>query len=315
MEDSTNAGAKPLLLVNLLSLLQAHRAVFKQERVYMRGVALVLAEVMAFGRHTVTQLLQVLGVTEGDWSSWRRLWSKPRVEEERLAQQLVCESLVHVSSEEYYVIGTDGTQIPRTSGRMPGVSWLKSPRTPVFSPGIHRAQRFVHGCWFTPMANGYSRAIPLRFVPAFPAKAKAGLVAACKEWEAGIAFVQWLRMQLDCLGREAQPVLYLADSSYETAELWKALPPHVTAASRRQPCAGLPGGVGGRPAGGLSFPRPSASTTARGSPASAIAANRFGPRWSRPSPRIRGTARPGIALLEQPPSSWELYRTHWRIPR
>ncbi len=33
MEDSTNAGAKPLLLVNLLSLLQAHRAVFKQERV------------------------------------------------------------------------------------------------------------------------------------------------------------------------------------------------------------------------------------------------------------------------------------------
>ena len=218
--------------VKLLSLLQAHRAVFKQERVYMRGVALVLAEVMAFGRHTVTQLLQVLGVTEGDWSSWRRLWSKPRVEEERLAQQLVCESLVHVSSEEYYVIGTDGTQIPRTSGRMPGVSWLKSPRTPVFSPGIHRAQRFVHGCWFTPMANGYSRAIPLRFVPAFPAKAKAGLVAACKEWEAGIAFVQWLRMQLDCLGREAQPVLYLADSSYETAELWKALPPHVTAALR-----------------------------------------------------------------------------------
>ncbi len=78
MEDSTNAGRKPLLLVNLAETAAGHRAVFKQERVYMRGVALVLAEVMAFGRHTVTQLLQVLGVTEGDWSSWRRLWSKPR---------------------------------------------------------------------------------------------------------------------------------------------------------------------------------------------------------------------------------------------
>ncbi len=35
-----------------------------------------------------------------------------------------------------------------------------------------------------------------------------------------------------------KPVLYLADSSYETAELWKALPPHVTAArtARNRAC-------------------------------------------------------------------------------
>lgn len=232
MENSTKRVETPLLIVNLLALLNAHRGLFKQERVYRRGVALVLAEVMAFGRHTVTQLLQVLGVTEGDWSSWYRVWSKPRVEEEALAQGLFAESLAHVAADELYVIGTDGTQIPRTSGRMPGVSWLKSPRTPVFYPGIHRAQRFVHGCWFTPLAKGFSRAIPLRFLPAFPQKAQAAPVAPCKEWEAGVAFVSWIRRQLDRVGRDAQQILYLADGSYETAALWNALPQGVTAALR-----------------------------------------------------------------------------------
>lgn len=232
MENSTNGRETPLLLVNLLALLKAHREAFKQERVYWRGVALVLAEVMAFGRHTVTQLLQVLGVTTEDWSSWYRVWSKPRVEEEALAQCLFEESLRHVPVEELYVIGTDGTQIPRTSARMPGVSWLKAPRTPVFYPGIHRAQRFVHGCWFTPLAQGFSRAIPLRFLPAFPPKARAGTGAACKEWEAGVAFVGWVRRQLDRVGRQSQQMLYLADGSYETAALWNVLPQGVAAALR-----------------------------------------------------------------------------------
>jgi hypothetical protein len=136
-----------------------------------------------------------------------------------------------VEEDELYVVGTDGTQIPRSSQRMPGTSWLKSPRAPVFKPGIHRAQRFVHGCWFTGMEKGFSRAVPLRFLAAFPEKAVKAAVAPCKEWEAGIAFVGWVRQELDRV-RGNQSMLWLADGSYDTVGMWRTLPVGVTAAVR-----------------------------------------------------------------------------------
>ena len=63
------------LIKNLAELLEAHRRVFGQRRVYLRVVELVLAEVMAFGRHTVTQLLMVLGQNDEDWSGWYRVFA------------------------------------------------------------------------------------------------------------------------------------------------------------------------------------------------------------------------------------------------
>lgn len=232
MKNSVERREEPVLLGQVQELLAGHRWCFGQERTYRRVVALVLAEIFAFGRHTVTQLLLTVGMAEGDWSAWYRLFSCQRVSEERLATQLVRETLQHVGADEVYAVGTDGTQIPRCSLRMPGTSWLKALGTAVFRPGIHRAQRFVHGCWFTPLENGFSRAIPLRFVPAFPAKAQPAAARPCKEWEAGLAYVCWLRQQLDAAGRECQRVLYLADGSYEKADLWVGLPARVIAALR-----------------------------------------------------------------------------------
>lgn len=92
-----------------------------------------------------------------------------------------------------FVAGVDGVQIPRSSLKLVVTSWLKALRTPVFKVGIHRAQRFAHGAWLTPLEAGYSRAVPLRFLPAFPPKAKPAPVAPQREWEAGLAFLQRTR--------------------------------------------------------------------------------------------------------------------------
>jgi hypothetical protein len=51
------------LLINwIFVLLEVHRAVFGQERVYLRGVAMVLGEIFAFNGHRVTDLLRTLGL-------------------------------------------------------------------------------------------------------------------------------------------------------------------------------------------------------------------------------------------------------------
>ncbi|MDQ7035950.1 MAG: hypothetical protein Q9P01_14285 [Anaerolineae bacterium] len=34
--------------------------------------------------------------------------------------------------------------------------------------GIHAAQRWFNGAWLMPAENGYSRALPLRWMPASP---------------------------------------------------------------------------------------------------------------------------------------------------
>ena len=52
------------LLKHLFELIEAHRPVFKQQRVYARAVALILAEIFVFARHTVTQLLMMPGMTD-----------------------------------------------------------------------------------------------------------------------------------------------------------------------------------------------------------------------------------------------------------
>jgi hypothetical protein len=163
-------STQPVLLQKLFELLERHRAAFRQERTYWRVVGMVMGEIFNFGRHTVTQGLMALGITDGDWSGWYRLFSQGRYEEQKAAKIFIRETLEHTRVEEAYVLGVDGVQIPRSSLKMAGTSWMKASRTPVFKVGVHRAQRFLHGCWLTLMEAGYSRAIPLPLLHAFNAK-------------------------------------------------------------------------------------------------------------------------------------------------
>ena len=142
-KHSTTTGAYPELLKQLFELIQAHRGAFRQGRPFARAWAMVIAEIISFGRHTVTQSLLSLGLSETDWSAWYRLFSRPRYDEEEMGRCLLRETLTAVPEEDLYVVGADGTQIPRSSRKMPGTGWLKAPRTPIFKTGIHRAQRFL----------------------------------------------------------------------------------------------------------------------------------------------------------------------------
>jgi hypothetical protein len=232
MKNSTFPNENPSLVATMLALIAAHRPAFRQERTYLRALALVFGELFSFARHTVTQVLLALGLTDADWSAWYRLFSQPRFDEEALANCLLAETVGHAPVKAPYVVAVDGVQIPRSSRTMPGTSWLKAPRTPAFRIGIHRAQRFVHGAWLTPLAGGYSRAIPLRFLPAFPENAIPAGIPPRREWAAGLQFTHWVRRQLDRLGRTSQAVLLLADGRYDTLDFWRGLPERTFGAIR-----------------------------------------------------------------------------------
>ncbi|MEZ4663140.1 MAG: transposase [Caldilineaceae bacterium] len=187
----------------------------------------------ALGRHTITQMLLMLGLTEEDWSAWYRVFSEGRFAEEASSRVLLREQLSEVSASEPFVVGLDGFPVPRESQTMPGTGWMRGLRTAKFRPGIQRGQRFVEGSWLPPIVKGYSRALPIRSLPAFTAKSVpcAG-VAPCTEVAAGLALLGWIRAEMDKAGRCEQALLSLQDGSYDTLDFWAGLPARTIAVAR-----------------------------------------------------------------------------------
>ena len=224
---SENTTSSTPLLDALRTLLLAHRSAFGQERTFLRAQALILGHLFCFARRTITQALVALGLTDHDWSAFYRLFAQERrIDYEILSCCFFRETLPHIAPSDPYVAVVDGVQIPRSSNKMPGTSWLKCPKTPPFSPGPHRAQRFLNLAALLPKSEaGYSRALPLRFEPAFPQKAvpAEGFLEE-KPWEAALESVWWLRENLDGAGREGQRLLVVGDGDFSVAELRANLP-------------------------------------------------------------------------------------------
>jgi hypothetical protein len=229
-----HTDSTPALLPQFIALLDAHRPAFRQARSSQRLGVLTIGLLCAFCRHTLTQVLVALGLGDEDWSAAYRLFSVPRFAVDQLCGCFLRQTLAHVPIDQPYLVALDGVQVPRRSFRMPGTSWLHDPHSPPFRRGIHRAQRFSHLAWLTPpTAAGYARALPLRWLPAFPEKAvRRAEMAATTEWEAGLTSLAWLRTELDGAGRQAQPVLAVADGLYSNQHLWRGLPAGVSLLAR-----------------------------------------------------------------------------------
>ncbi|PJF21825.1 MAG: hypothetical protein CUN56_09130 [Phototrophicales bacterium] len=137
-----------------------------------------------------------------------------------------------MGEDELYVVAGDATQTPRSSRKMEGAGWLRNMRTPPFMVGIHAAQRWFNGSWLVPAENGYSRAIPLRWMPAFTEKSEPKTVAPCKEWEASVQFLRWLQEQFIAHNRPNQPILFVGDGHYDNLKLWQHLPEGIIMLAR-----------------------------------------------------------------------------------
>lgn len=232
MNHSKSTPENPKLLTELMILLQRQGHLFGQRRVFNRVVALVMAELFCFGRHTITQLLLSLGLTDTDWSAFYRIFSKDRFNEEKASRQMLKEMSSELPVEQMFVVGVDGFHVSRTSHKMPGTGWMRGMRTAKFRPGIQRGQRFVEGSWLTPMVNGYSRAIPIRCLSAFTVKAVESAQGARTEVQAGLKILQWTPEVMDEQGHENQVLMSLNDGSYDTLDFWRGLPQRTIAVVR-----------------------------------------------------------------------------------
>lgn len=280
------------LVKDMLEIMEASRAGFGQERVFRRAVMLALAEILTFGQHHITDLLRSVGLTEEDWSAWYRLLQQPqRFDEAALGKVLVEQTAQQVGPNEPYVVGIDTTSVPRTSARLEGSGWHKCPRNPPWRVGIHRAQRFLNISWLGPLQKGYSRAIPLRFMPCFTEKATRRAYPAVLEQQAGVEALQWVHQQLQAHGSHPAGLLALADGSYDKPDFWTQLPPATVArTAKNRVLKYLPppyGGRGRRRKYGERAPAPQAYLSQRAG-------------WQTLSVPVRGKTRRMVACVAGP---------------
>lgn len=293
-------------------LLAAARPACRQERTFHRLSGLAVGWLLALGRHTVTRVLAALGLVEVEWSAFYRLVGRAgRLDVDVLHRTLLRRTLALAPAETPYLVAVDGTTLRRHSRTMPGTGWLRAPGTAPFNRGLARCQRFVALCWLPlPSADGYSRAVPLRWLPAFtPEAVPAAGHPPRTEWAAGLDALAWVRAELDALGRSAQRLVAVADATFATVEVWKRLPAGVVLLARcaknralfALPDPPAPGRRGRRRTYGPQAPHPSDWLPVRAGwrqAAFAVRGRILRPRYRVEGPyRLKGAAAHPVFLL------------------
>lgn len=224
---SHDTARSPQLLPIFFRLLAGSRTAVQQERVFLRLVHLTVGVMLNLGRQTQSHVLVTLGLGAEDWSAWYRVFNRSRVRLARLHEQVVDEVCQIVpAGDAVLAVVVDGTQLPRTSRRLPGCGFARHPRTPFWRRGIHLAQRYVGLSVLLPRSEqGDSRAVPVRWLLLRTAKTTPmGAEPERSETSGALELLHWLRTAWDARGRMTQPLLVLGDGSYSTAPVLAQLP-------------------------------------------------------------------------------------------
>lgn len=206
----------------------------RQRRTALRALLLTIGLVLVTGRSMISRVLMVTGMDRGDWTAFYRVFAQGRLDVNALRGQVLSHWLAMYAHDTPVVVVVDGTHLPRTGRKVPGVGFARHPRTPAWKPGIHHAQRWEGVSGLTPpTVDGDCRTIPLWFEPApTPSARRWPEHPARAEWQAAIDGIQWVRAMIDHEDNAQHDLVVVGDGAYCGAPIWNALPAHTTLIAR-----------------------------------------------------------------------------------
>jgi len=193
----------------------------------------LLAALLCPEKSTVSNLICTGGHQQEDWSPHYRLYSRSRVDEGVLFQEVRQQVLAHLPPEAPLVVAMDDTLVRKRGAHIAGVAWRRDPLGPAFQTNLVRGQRFLQFSAAWPLEDGQARMMPIGFFHAPPAaKPAQGADAATLEQhreekkqralnQQALAHMKSLRAQCEAKRR----IVFNGDGSYTNAAVLKGLPP------------------------------------------------------------------------------------------
>jgi len=152
------------LLQAFLEIVAPWRAVFPQNRSYLRALRQALAGLVCLGRRTLSRLIWTNGDQQRSWSAEYFLHSRCRWDPQQLFATIWQNALAHCRGP-YVGLAVDDTRLHKTGRRIRQAFFQRDPLSPPFHCNLMWGLRFLQASLLVPLygRRGSARALPVRF--------------------------------------------------------------------------------------------------------------------------------------------------------
>lgn len=218
----------PTLLACWLEMVRPWRAVFAQQRTWVRATRQALGGLLVLGRATLSRILWSNGREQKAWSGEYFLHSRAAWDPQALFDPLFKEALAFCPGR-LIGVAVDDTRLRKTGRSIPQVAWHRDAMSPPFHVNLMLGLRFLQASLLLPLHRTGSfsaRAIPIRFEEVSTVK-KPGKRAGEDAWQQyredrkrlnlSQRFVEsmaQLRVALDQAGGQRKTLVIAGDGSF-----------------------------------------------------------------------------------------------------
>lgn len=157
-----------MLLEKWVTNLEGWRSGFKQQRTYVRAIALAVSMLCALGRRTPSQAIRFQGRDDRDWSAFYNFFSRAKWMVNTLFEFNAAYCLKRFCLK-IITVSYDQVDLRKTGVKSKLVGTYRDPTGPKHRVNLQHAQRFLHAALslplysFDPETPRAARSIPIRF--------------------------------------------------------------------------------------------------------------------------------------------------------
>jgi len=211
---------------------------FSQSKTAQKARQLAYGNLACLGRHTVSGMLTASGHQFMDWSCFYRLFSKQRINIEKLNDVCIENAIEELDDDQMIIAHMDDTVVKKTGKKIPGTSWRRDPLGPPFHTNFIWGQRFVQLSMAIPDGQRpyQSRSIPIGFhhCPTAKKPVKTATLEQIQTYKEvkkqsrlslqGSLKIKDLRDKLDQQDHQHRTLCINVDGSYTNSTVLKNLP-------------------------------------------------------------------------------------------
>ena len=243
----------PTLRECWLEIVRPWRAVFAQQRTFLRAARQGLGSLLCLGRSTLSRIIWTTGREQISWSAEYFLHSRAPWDPHALFEPMVREALQYCPGR-LVGVAVDDTRLKKTGRSIPQAQYHRDPLSPPFHVNLIWALRFLQASLLLPLHRSgpwSARGVPIRFEEVSSVK-KPGRGAGEEAWkiykqevkERNLSrrFVRStaeLRETFDRAGAQKKVLVIVGDGSFCNRTVLAGIPDRVVLIARTRKDASL----------------------------------------------------------------------------